>query len=567
MRKHYTIKSLAYGLALGFWALALLSCTQENKSNGEGEEIKAADLQYYLDIGIKARENGRYIQALEHLEMGMQYAESSVDRKIYWDLLTNIAYVHRDIGNTQEGRKNFKKALHYADTDAQALITYSKLSSLYSYPKEADSARYYIDKALSLCGSGTTDKNCMLAYNHLAWDYIQRGQYEKGLEVFESRIDIEQLKGDSSSSTEYLGAVCTLGELYLNLEQYDKATSYFTTALTGFEKHNNLSGTLAAKKGLADTYERTGELTESIRELKEIERLTEQRNTLQLQKEVAKLEAEKLLENKDAEIDSLALETQEIEESMDKVRLFSSILGVCVILFLAFFLYNGYKNKIILHRLNESLSLNRLKALQSIMNPHFLFNSFSTLQNFILKKEHIKANEYMTELSSLIREVLSSSDSIFHSFKKEVQILKSYIALEQGRFYGRFEVQYDIDESLFELNPTIPSMIIQPYLENAIIHGFSHTEKEAKLTLSLKKEGKQILCKVIDNGIGRKEAEKLKKGSKASGHLSIATRNTDERLAILNQFNDYKASVNIIDLYNEVGISEGTEVQIILPIS
>ena len=254
-------------------------------------------------------------------------------------------------------------------------------------------------------------------------------------------------------------------------------------------------------------------------------------------------------------------------EEISKVKLFSYILAFFLVLILSALLYHEHKNKVRFHQINEELSLNRFKSLRSMMNPHFLFNSFSTLQNYILKKQNSKAVEYMTELSGLIRKVLSSSDSIYTCFNNELDLLKSYVNIEKDRFEESFDAIYKVDERIVNTNPTIPSMIIQPYIENAIIHGFSHANKKGLLELSFKQEQTAIICKIKDNGIGREEAEKLKKKGNNSSHLSIATRNTNERLRILNKIGSHNAGVRINDLFFESGTPKGTEVVITLPIN
>ena len=273
------------------------------------------------------------------------------------------------------------------------------------------------------------------------------------------------------------------------------------------------------------------------------------------------------LKVKEQKIFKLEQENLQIGNKVSKTKALSYCLAAFLLITMSVLLYRSYTNKIKFHQLNEELSMNRLKSLRSMMNPHFLFNSFSTLQNYILKKESLKANEYMAELSGLIRNVLSSSDSIYITFKDELQILKSYVSIEQERFKDRFKVDYIIDSILIEENPTIPSMVIQPYIENAIIHGFSNLKNQGLLTVTIAKEGEHIICKIKDNGVGRLKAGEIKKENKGIKNLSIATRNTNERLKILSKISQRSASVVINDLYNDNGtVPKGTEVVITLPI-
>jgi LytS/YehU family sensor histidine kinase len=171
----------------------------------------------------------------------------------------------------------------------------------------------------------------------------------------------------------------------------------------------------------------------------------------------------------------------------------------------------------------------------------------------------------MRELSQLIRKILSNSDSLYISFKEELEIIKTYITLENKRFDDQFELNLTIDENLIELNPKIPSMIIQPHLENAVIHGLSSKNKKV-LKLSFQKKKNSIQCIIEDNGIGRRKSAELNKKSKNTTNLSIASGNTAERIKLLKKIGYKKTSMKITDLLDDNRKSKGTRVTVNLPI-
>ena len=387
---------------------------------------------------------------------------------------------------------------------------------------------------------------------------------ETSLKLIEDNIDISTIK-QSSNDNLYGALFHTIGSNHYLLGNFDEAISYFKRALEGFKKDKNISNIILAKEDLAKSYEKKGNLSESIKLFKEIKGLSTEFDQIKILREVAKIESRKLLKIKELQISNLEEENQKIGVAMTNSRKFNYFLGAFILIILSIVLCYAHRNRVKFHQLNEELSLSRMKSLRSMMNPHFLFNSFSTLQNHILKKENNRANEYMTELSGLIRKVLETSDSIYSNFNNEIELLRSYINVEQGRFQDKFDVVLDIDKELIRLDPTIPSMIIQPYVENAIIHGFVSAENKYLLTLTFKKIGNTIKCIIKDNGIGRKKAELLKKREKNNSHLSVATRNTKDRLRILSKVGNGRASVAIKDLYDKPGKPSGTKVTVILP--
>ena len=508
----------------------------------------------------------QFMKALQYFNEALQQAEKAENPTNQWEALTARGLFFMDIGDLDQSKIDFKKAIAHLDKDAAYRRSLSNINISASFwDNQPDSTIYYSQRALKTCMSDNTSRTCNLAYNNMAWSYFKKGMPEEALKIINENIDFDHVEYNDRDSL-YPALMHTLGSIYHELGDYTKAINYFKIAEEFFIKKNDIANTIITKEDLSKSYEQTGELSKSLQLLREVKPLMAMLDNIRISKEIAKVESRKLLKLREAQISDLEQENLEIGKAMSKSRLFSYLLGLFLLVSLFFLLYRGHTNKVRFHQLNEELSLSRLKSLRSMMNPHFLFNSFSTLQNFILKKDNLKANEYMTELSGLIRNVLSSSDSIYITFNEELQILKSYINIEQGRFSESFDVVYDIDETLIYTNPVIPSMVIQPYIENAVIHGFSHADQKGKLVVSFKKEDNAVICKVQDNGIGRDEAERLQKEGNDTIHLSIATRNTNERLRILSRIGNDKAKVVINDLYDNAGNAKGTEVIITLPI-
>lgn len=510
----------------------------------------------------------QFISALKYYNLAMYRAKKINNNKLYWDALTARGLLLINIGDLAQCRKDFKDALQYIDKEESSIydqsIGYSNIGSSFGN-SQPDSVIYYSRLATQFCKDDRTSRSCKIAYNNMAWGYYLKGKPKIALDMIETNIDLSSIVQNENDNLRP-ALMHTLGSIYFDLEEYTKAINYFEIAHKDYIGKGDIINIVLTKEDLSKAYEKIGKLKSSIEILREIRPLTNALDSLKIIKEIAKIESKSIVNVKEAEISNLEQQNVEIVKRIDKTRVFSYVLGSFLMLTLSVFLYRGHKSEVRFHQLNKELSLNRLKSLRSMMNPHFLFNSFSTLQNYILKKDSLKANDYMTEFSNLIRNILSSSDSIYISFQKELDILKSYIKIEQERFNESFEVSYYIDDKLIKDNPTIPSMVVQPYIENAIIHGFSHAEEKGILKVSFIKENDIIICKILDNGIGRAKAQEIKKQGNNTIHLSIATRNTDERLRLLDKIGYQPASVTINDLFYEHGESKGTEVVIVLPI-
>lgn len=507
----------------------------------------------------------KFIEAFKCFNLALELAEKIDDSILHWEVLIDRGVLLSDIGDIELARKDYEKALELISdkgNEGKRSQTYINISSTHS---DNDSSIYYSKLALKYCVRNKDHRICNLAHNNIAWSNLLKGDAQKAYEYIKTNMDLDAIENMEDDSL-YPALMHTIGAIYLELGSYQKAIEYFKISEKYFIERRDVTNTIVVKEDLSKAYEKIGNLRLGITVLREIKPLISTMDSLKITKEVAKRESKKILNNKEEKILDLEQKNAEIGKRIHINKWIGYLLITIIGVLISGFLYRGHKNKVRFHQLNEELSVNRLKSLRSMMNPHFLFNSFSTLQNYILKKDNLRANEYMTELSALIRDVLSSSDSLFINFKEELQILKSYIRIEQERFVGSFEVDYSIDKELIDMNPKIPSMVIQPYIENAIIHGFSHSSKRGMLILSFEKKEDNIICKVIDNGIGRDEAERLQKEGNDTMHLSIATRNTDERLRILSKIGNKEASILINDLFERSGESKGTEVIITLPL-
>lgn len=209
---------------------------------------------------------------------------------------------------------------------------------------------------------------------------------------------------------------------------------------------------------------------------------------------------------------------------------------------------------------NQMLDLES-KALRSQMSPHFIFNSLNSIQHYILNNDKINSTKYLSKFSRLIRMILENSQSQRISIEDELEALELYIQLEQYRYQDKFEYKIIIDPELFLADIELPPLIIQPFVENAIWHGFMHKNEQGHLLVQLTKELNKLKIVVDDDGVGRVLSASYKVGNEES-HLNTAMRVTKERLALLNKNGWFDVSINIIDKDHNAG----TIVEIFLPL-
>ena len=200
-------------------------------------------------------------------------------------------------------------------------------------------------------------------------------------------------------------------------------------------------------------------------------------------------------------------------------------------------------------RANQLLAL---KSLRSQMNPHFIFNALNSVNHFIAQQDERTANKFLSEFSQLMRLVLEYSQEDFITLQKEQEILALYMKLEHYRFRDKFDYEIDIDESINAESISVPPMLIQPYLENAVWHGLRYRDSIGFLKLSMKQVDSKLLVTITDNGIGRTKSAELKTDNQKK-HKSTGLKNIRERLAILNTVYTTHYDVNVTDGPGGVG--------------
>ena len=212
--------------------------------------------------------------------------------------------------------------------------------------------------------------------------------------------------------------------------------------------------------------------------------------------------------------------------------------------------------------LSNTLEKFKLQALRSQMNPHFIFNSLNSIQYYINSNEKRAANKYLSLFSSLMRKVMENSRSDYVLLKDDLDALKNYLELELMRFEEGFTYSITIQDEIDTEFVSIPPLLIQPFVENSIIHGFKHLEIKGHIAIRIALRNNHIVCEIEDNGIGR-EQSKLR-NDQQSEHKSAGLGITQSRIETLTHQKNQEHKVIIEDLYND-GKPSGTRVLITLP--
>jgi len=248
--------------------------------------------------------------------------------------------------------------------------------------------------------------------------------------------------------------------------------------------------------------------------------------------------------------------------------LFATILVVgSVSAFFAIRLYSIKKKQKAEFERKVEMSKIELKALRSQMNPHFIFNSLNAIQHYIFNTRSDEAIKYLNKFARLVRIILNNSEKPTVTVGEDLEALRLYLELEKMRFEEKFDYEIKVEESVDIDYDIMPPLLMQPYVENAILHGLNPKPEKGHLIIRLHSENNFLICTITDNGIGRVKASEIRRTMPVKKHKSLGMKITEDRLKILNEINNSQLSVTITDLYGPAGEALGTRVQLFVPIN
>jgi Histidine kinase len=424
-----------------------------------------------------------------------------------------------------DARSDLDKGMPYAALAdesyiySQFYLGYAKLKAIRNH---TDSSRYFFDLALRQAMLQKDSRNEFQVYIAEA-TYLQSLTADRKLALLDSALEIAR-------HTQYFegiyNAADKLSKVYDELKNKDSALAYFRIYRTAFDSLYSLSRSLNVNIN----------------------------------------ESEWLVRKKEIENRHLL----ELSQLQKKQIVFKNALLIAVISLLFLTLVTAFFiNKSIQAKKNrtefsfrQKIAESQIQSLRAQMNPHFIFNCLNSIENFMMQNEKRKASDYLHKFALLIRTILESSRDELTTVSQDMEALQLYIDLEQMRFNNKFCYRENIDPQLLKGDYNVPSLLIQPYVENAIVHGIAHSDKiDLQLTVSATLEEEYIKYVIEDNGIGRSQAASYNALNKLH-HKSIGLKITEDRIHLFNQDQKFGDFIVITDLYNSDNKPEGTRVEV-----
>lgn len=573
------------------------------------------------DLGISYGMKEDYASSMEQFKQCLRLHAAQGNQMGMADGYNNLAIVYKHIGDFPKSLDAHLKALEIYDAIGERSGRAASLLNIgvaYDLMKEPEKALEFFEQALKIKEEIQDEPGKALVLHNIGLMYEAQNQYDKALAYLFEHLEI--LK-KTDNQTAIPNSLNSIGKVYISQGDYEKATVFLNQSREKSAEAGLKKPLVYALYNLARIHIRQGEPNRAIPILEEDIRIANELKSFLLQRQAhdlmatayeqtqdyknayrqaqlaaayqdslfntektqafqqwqARLEVhEKDRQLNEQEQELLLLETRARSDRQLRWALIAAFLlaGFSALLFYQKYRLRQQTNEVLLNK-NQlieaqkaeieatSLELER-RMLRAQVNPHFIFNALGSIQHFITANDRTSALKYLSKFSSLLRQVLEDSITNIVVLEEEIKLLKIYLELEALRFDQGFSYQVYIHPDLDPHNTEVPLLLIQPFVENAILHGLMPKNGERQLHISFSTEGNFTVCRIKDNGIGRKAAAELKSqktGSRPSRGMEV----TRKRLDALNKNSDAQTLVFFNDLYHADGTAAGTEVVLQIP--
>jgi len=355
-----------------------------------------------------------------------------------------------------------------------------------------------------------------------------------------------------------------LGAIYSLKKDYIKAIAYYQKSYNIADSLGVLEEKMDCSQILGHAYMKIGDYKTATKYLDNMIALKDSVYSIEKTKQVNEMEAKYQNAQKQKEIETLGQknEIQKLQISQSKYFIYGLASVILLIVALSFLLFR--QNRI--NRTSERIELEQ-KLLRSQMNPHFIFNAMTSVQNYIYKEEPQVAANFLSSMFKLMRAIIEGSKEEYIVLEKEIITLNHYLILQQLCFQNQFDFTIDVASNIDTENTIIPPMMAQPFIENAIEHGIMNKE-DGRGIISIKflQNTDTFSVEITDNGVGRERAKELNH-DKIGRHLSMATGVVKDRIDLLNKKLRKKITMQIIDLKDGQNKGIGTKVVFSFPLN
>ncbi len=518
----------------------------------------------YFSIATTYLVEDNFPEALKNYFLALKLDQDADFEKGITSCYINIGNVYNVMKKYPEALQNYNAALKITEKSGDkrgVSMSLQNIANIYDLEGKADEALKNAQEALKISEEIKNEYDIANCYKTLGYIYTTQKRYEEALQALFAAEKVFSKSGENFSLADIYGG---LGSAFFDQQKYREAGKYFGKALSIAQKIGSMSIIKASNEGLSQVYAQSGDYKKSLEAYKasvvakdSMYNEENTRKTLQAQmlndfdkkESLAKIEQAK----KDA--------AQKIQLQRKNVLICGTIAAFVVFIIVGLLLFRQRNLK----ANQERIELEQ-KQLRAQMNPHFIFNCLNSIQHFVVANDIKNANKYLSGFALIMRQTLENSKESNITLRKEITYIKNYLSLELMLFEDKFAYEISCSDDIDTDTVEIPTMIIQPFIENAIRHGMAYLkDKKGELSVKFYKENGNLYCKIDDNGIGREQSQKLKIVSEMV-YESQGMELTRQRLALVSKSVGSDYDIQITDKKNASNEPEGTTITIKFPL-
>jgi two-component system, LytTR family, sensor kinase len=526
----------------------------------------------YLALGDVNYLNKNYATSIKYYLQSQKYINKYGTIAQQVEVKNKLATVYRVSGQSTKAIDEYNDVLELEQKQSNSAgyaATQNTIGETYQQVNQKQKALAAFKKSESVAKESGAKDELVKSLKRQGEVHRSNLAYNEELKVRNEIVQISEKTNDKKVLAE---ENLEIGNIYVKKDQSVKAVPYIQKSIKLADETGNLEQKGKALQSLSSAYSNSAEYNKALdvykqyietqdslhsRKDRDIKHRYEMLATLN--KQIQRLDLiERELKISDQTIDLLQQEQIVNTKSLkaQKILNISMIVALLVVTIASILIFRSNLEK---RRANQMLAL---RSLRSQMNPHFIYNSLNSVNNYISKSDEKSANKFLSDFSRLMRAVMDNSKHDFVPLASELQILDVYLKLEHSRFSDKFDFLFTIDPELETEQFMIPPMLIQPFIENAIWHGLRYRNDKGLLTVNLSHEKNSVKVTIEDNGIGRRKSEELKTKNQKE-HTSTGLKNIDTRIAIINQLYNAKIGLQIIDI--EQNNTSGTRIILTIP--
>ncbi len=506
---------------------------------------------------------GEFSEAIETFEKNISFAKKNKLKGVLPGAYSGLSYVYKNIDDTELRRKNLIMMADASIKEKNVKYTAEAYFMLGDIGMEKDSNFTYAiqnyQESLKLRKELQDTIAISFLILRIGWNHYLNNELETALDYFFHSLEYSVPINKLPSITNAYG---NIGTIYRDKKKYKKAIKYYKESIKYSMEGKDWYNLSWLYKDISDMFVDLDDYSKAYENYVLHKQYSDSLEMSKFSKGMSDARAIYETEKQEKELELLTFRLKQ-----HKYFMYGSV-GLAVLVILVGILLirqNRLNSKRKISEMNHKISEITQKNLRQQMNPHFIFNTLNSIQYYMYQHDKISTNNYLTKFSSLIRKTLENSQHTSIPIKDEMDALELYLQLESVRFKEKFDYTINMDEDIDTLLYKIPTMLIQPYVENAICHGLINKDEKGFLHIDLKLLDDSIECTIEDNGIGREAAMEIKK-QKNRNHNSLGTKITESRLNLVNALYGKNMKIDYTDLKDENGNPAGTKVVIHIPI-